>query len=81
LKFFSKEIVMSKFNEIFSGMNLRKALQIARELGCALFKPNRTGEMVVSHPQVPHRVRIKATRCDSPRALTTFLRKVARVTA
>jgi hypothetical protein len=76
-----KEIAMSQFEDSFSGMNLRPLLQIARELGCAMYFPRRTGELVVSHYRMVRRVRINARRTDAPRALSTFLKQVARLMA
>ena len=59
------------------GCNLRSALNYACGLGCAIRRPRRTGELVVSHPPAPcERVRLSASRKDAPRALTAFLRKL-----
>lgn len=72
---------MSKCKYSFSGMNLRPLLRVARELGCAMYCPRRTGELVVSHYRIARRVRINARRTDAPRALSCFLKQVASLTA
>lgn len=65
----------------FSGMNAREALRIARELSCTIYVPRRTGEIVVTHPLIPLRVRISCRRKDAPRSLTTYLQRLMRTQA
>lgn len=56
------------------GINLREALQVARQLGCVVDWPRRTGEVRVRHVLSRRPLRLSARRKDSPRALVTFLR-------
>ncbi len=51
---------------------LRHALKYARELGCTI-KDAKGDEICVSHPAHFRRVRLKATRSDTPRILLTML--------
>jgi len=59
-----------------SGIDTRKAVQLAIELGCRVEHVRRTGEQRVSHPNVAHSVRFNGRRRDAGRRLTTFLRHV-----
>jgi hypothetical protein len=59
------------------GCNLLVAIRYARDQGCTVSQPRRTGELVVSHPAMSgERVRVNGRRKDAPRALTTFLKKL-----
>jgi len=58
----------------FSGMNLRDALNLARDLGCTVAWVHRTGEWRVSHPTWGKSMRVNSRRKDAPRALSTKLR-------
>jgi hypothetical protein len=62
--------------ESLSGINTRKAIRIALELGCSVEHVRRTGEQRVSHPGVARCVRFSARRRDAGRQLTTFLHHV-----
>jgi hypothetical protein len=59
-----------------TGIDTRKAIRIAIELGCCVEHVRRTGEQRVSHPGIARRVRINARRRDAGRQLTTFLHHV-----
>jgi hypothetical protein len=56
-----------------SGIDTRKAVKLAIELGCRVEHVRRTGEQRVSHPNVAHSVRFNGRRRDAGRQLTTFL--------
>lgn len=60
---------------ITSGMNLRTALKIARQLGARVEAVPGTGELRFSHPS-SGRVRVNARRHDASRALTVWLRRL-----
>jgi len=58
-----------------SGMNMRSALALAREIGLEVEDVWRTGEVRVRAPG--HGVvRVSRNRKDAPRALTTLIRAV-----
>jgi hypothetical protein len=59
-----------------TGMNLRAALQLARARGCVVQRLAGTGEVTVTHPTIPHRLRLNARRKDSPRILTVLLQRL-----
>ena len=60
-----------------TGMNMREALALARELGCSVEIARGTGEVLVRHPSRPTEVlRVNARRKDAPRNLTSFLRRL-----
>lgn len=59
----------------YRGQNLRTVLDVARRLGCAV-TTNAQGEIVVTHPSWPKRMRVSAHRRDAPRSLTTLLGKL-----
>lgn len=61
-----------------SGMDLRKARELARKLNCEDFPVNRTGERRVSHPLMPKPVTYNARKSNAPRKLTCFLRELVR---
>jgi len=63
---------------VFSGMNQRAALRIARKLGATVRCVRRTGEIRVSHPALPDTVKFpnSSRRKDSPRSLTQWLRRL-----
>jgi hypothetical protein len=61
-----------------SGTNLREALDAARRAGCTIDVVARTGELTISHPAWPRRVRINRRRRDAPRSLTGLLMRLAR---
>lgn len=56
------------------GMSLRQALAQARNLGCEVYWPRRTGEVVVRHRLLEHAVRVNARRHDASRELVGLLR-------
>lgn len=56
------------------GISLRRALAQARNLGCEVYRPRRTGEVVVRHELLEYAVRSNARRQDSSRQLVGFLR-------
>src|SRR5207248_8387703 len=59
------------------GDTLRHALKVAAHLGCFVEQRRRTGEVLVSHPNLSRkRLRVNARRKDAPRHLTRFLRKL-----
>jgi hypothetical protein len=60
--------------EIISGLSLRQALKAARRLGCSVYKPRKTGEVVVRHDDLTTRVRINCRRKDAPKQLVSYLR-------
>ena len=65
--------------DINPGMDLRKCLKAATQMGCEVGWPRRTGEVTVKHPKVDWSVRVNSRRKDSPRCLTAFLKEVARL--
>jgi hypothetical protein len=71
---------MNKSGKNFTGMNSLAALRIAREFGCVIHHPRRTGEIVIVHPLVRQHIRISSERKDSPRVLTALIRKLSRIT-
>jgi len=56
-------------------MSLREALAEARSLGCKIYRPRKTGEVVVSHPE-HGRIRMNSRRADATKRFISFLRKV-----
>lgn len=60
-----------------SGQNLRSVLDRARRLGCTV-SYNAQGEVVVSHPAWPRRMRVSGHRRDAPRSLTSLLDRLLR---
>lgn len=63
---------------VYSGMNLRSALEIARSLGCSILPVNRTGEIRISHICMPQPITVNARRKDCERRLTCWLRELIR---
>jgi hypothetical protein len=63
---------------IHAGMNLREALDDARRMGCEVSRVYRTGELLVTHPSWPRRVRVNSRRLDAPRHLIGLLLRLAR---
>jgi hypothetical protein len=63
---------------LYSGMNLRSALEIARSLGCRIAPVNGTGEIRISHFCMLQAVTTNARRKDCERKLTCWLRELAR---
>jgi hypothetical protein len=61
-----------------SGIDLRKALARAQELGCDLRRPHATDDVIVSHPRFPRPIRVSTGRKDCPRALSTWLNRLTR---
>ena len=59
-----------------SGIDTRKAIRIAIELGCSVEHVRRTGEQRISHPRVARSVRFSGRHRDAGRQLTTFLHHV-----
>ena len=62
---------------LVSGMNRRGALGVAKNLGCCIERVRRTGELRVSHPDLPRPIRINSRRKDTGRILTVALRQLA----
>jgi hypothetical protein len=62
------------------GADLRKALAVARSLGCTIRQPHATGDLVVSHPRFARSVRVSPGRKDSPRLLTSLINRLRRGT-
>ena len=60
-------------------LNRRQAIRLARSLGCDVHPPNRTGELVFSHPLLAWHVRTNGRRKDTSRELMQFLREVRRL--
>jgi hypothetical protein len=60
-----------------TGIDLRKAFEIAKILGCQLEHLRRTGETRVSHSQMSTSCRVDSRRKDSPRHLVVWLRSLA----
>ena len=60
-------------DRVSTGMSLRKALHIARYMGCRVNCRNGTGEIMISHPEIGKRVRVNGRRKDAPRSFTSFL--------
>lgn len=58
-------------------MNRRAALGVAKTLGCNVKPIRRTGELRVSHPDLPAPLRISGHRRDANRILTVALRQLA----
>lgn len=56
-------------------MSLREALAEAKRLGCKVYRPRKTGEVVVSHPD-HGRIRMNARRDDATKRFISFIRKV-----
>jgi hypothetical protein len=69
---------MSLPDDVTSGMDLRKALVLARSLDCHVRPVKRTGETRVSHRSISKSIKINGRRNDCPRALTQFLRALLR---
>ena len=63
---------------IHAGLNLREALDAARRLGCSIERLTRTGELMVSHPGWPRRMRVNARKRSAPRSLTSLLMQLER---
>ncbi len=61
---------------LVSGMNRRCALGVAKELGCHVKPVRGTGELRISHPNLPRPIRINARRKDTSRTLTVALRQL-----
>lgn len=62
---------------VHRGIDLRQALELALLLGCLVWKPRRTGEVVVAHRLLDRRVRCNGRRKDAPLALVAFLREIS----
>lgn len=60
------------------GMDLRSALSLAIKLGFHVRDIQGTGEILVSHPYFPKRIRINARRKDCPRALSCRIGQMLR---
>jgi len=61
-----------------TGINLRRALRLAIDLGCEIRQRNATGEIIVEHPLLNQRICVSARRKDCPRALSTALGSLRR---
>jgi hypothetical protein len=62
-----------------TGINLRNALDIARNLGCSVECVRRTGEIRVSHPRMlkSYKAKHPTRRKDCPMKLVVWLRSAA----
>ena len=56
--------------------SLDRLLREARRLGCDVSGRKATGEVRVSHPDLPDRVNLNARRKDGSRVLITMLRRL-----
>jgi len=54
-------------------MSLRKALKLARKLGCTVHTVDRSGEIRISHAKMGRRINANNRKKDAPRALVSFL--------
>ena len=61
---------------IYSGMDLVKALRIAKDIGCQVVPVRRTGEIRVSHADALRSCLVNARRKDCSRRLVVFLRRI-----
>jgi len=71
---------MSAYN-IFPGMDLSDALDIAVRTGCGVEVRRGTGEITVRVPGEPRPMQVNRRRKDATRALTSLLRKHVRALA
>ncbi|GAB4545231.1 MAG: hypothetical protein Tsb0013_02910 [Phycisphaerales bacterium] len=65
--------------QISHGMNLKDGLALARTMGCWVAPRRRTGEIQIVDPASRKRVLVNGRRKDAPRALTQFLKAMARI--
>jgi hypothetical protein len=56
--------------------NLRQTLKYAEKLGCKVEKIRRSGEIRISHRDLPRPIRINGRRKDVPRKLESALRRI-----
>ena len=63
---------------IADGVNFRTALRLARSLGASVEEPRRTGEVRFRHGLMERSVLASGRRKDAPRAVTGWLRELAR---
>lgn len=61
--------------ESTTGMNMRGAINLAKQFSCKVWIARRTGEYVIQNPD-GKRVRVNLRRKDAPRSLTAFLNKM-----
>jgi hypothetical protein len=59
-----------------NGINLNKALTIARWLRCSVAKIRRTGEIRVSHPRMKKPCKVNARKKHAVMWLTCWLRRL-----
>src|SRR5262245_22627480 len=64
-----------------TGINLRKALRLATDLGCTLRNPKATGDILITHPLLKKPIRVSGHRKDCPRVLSTALTRLLRTPA
>jgi len=61
-----------------SGVNMRRALRLAADLGCDIRNRPGTGETVITHPLLPRPISVSTNRKDCPRSLSTALHHLRR---
>jgi hypothetical protein len=71
---------MSHFT-IKRGQNLIDALRIANRLGCEIEPIRATGAGRLRHQLMKRTVRFRRRRKDAPRAITSFIRRIAALRA
>ena len=62
--------------DLFSGMNLDKAIDLASQLGCDVCPVRRTGELRFKHVLASRPCRVAGHRRDAPRHLVVWLRHI-----
>ena len=62
---------------VSTGIDLTKALHIARGLGCQVAFVRRTGEIRVTHPLMAKSCKVNGRRKDCPRHLVGWLRTLS----
>ena len=60
-----------------SGRDLRKSRELWKKLGGSVQDIRGTGEERYSHPKIERPIKVNKRRKDSPRKLTTTLRRLA----
>jgi hypothetical protein len=63
---------------VHAGMNLREALDAAKQLGCTIETVVGTGELTLSHPAWHRRVRLNSRKKTAPRILIGLLLRLIR---
>jgi hypothetical protein len=59
-----------------SGIDLRRALRLALDMGCHIRNRKGTGETVVTHPLWERPITVSTHRKDCPRILSTALARL-----